>query len=358
MDPGEALARLSERAPTEDVRFFCTAVAIQRSSAGNLAEILDRLSEVIRERFKILSHARALSAQPRWSASAWGWARGLRVMFELLSPGYFAPMMESPLAPLLLGAGFIMEAIGFFMVWRIARSRCEAAMNPLAYAVVTFVVVLGVTLVSALLVMRFWPAIRRERLAPAPAADASVSILRFESESESGLQRTIEKIGRSVVPKDTARLTRYRTRLAQAGFHDPRGITILWGAKLACALVGLFAYPFFGFLVQRVLSNMLIVSLGLFAFGFLLPDFWLYNRIKERQRAILNMLPDVLDLLMVCVEAGLGFDAGRGPRSRAGGSDAQPASPGADAHAPGIFGGTPARGGHALCWASAAASRK
>ena len=41
---------------------------------------------------------------------------------------------------------------------------------------------------------------------------------------------------------------------------------------------------------------MLIVSLGLFAFGFLLPDFWLYNRIKERQRAILNMLPDVLDL--------------------------------------------------------------
>jgi tight adherence protein C len=182
-------------------------------------------------------------------------------------------------------------------------------MNPLAYAIVTFVVVLAVTLVSALLVMRFWPAIRRERLAPAPAADASVSILRFESESESGLQRTIEKIGRSVVPKDTARLTRYRTRLAQAGFHDPRGITILWGAKLACALVGLFAYPFFGFLVQRVLSNMLIVSLGLFAFGFLLPDFWLYNRIKERQRAILNMLPDVLDLLMVCVEAGLGFDA-------------------------------------------------
>jgi len=183
-------------------------------------------------------------------------------------------------------------------------------MNPLAYAIVTFVVVLAVTLVSALLVMRFWPAIRRERLGPAAsAAGGSVSILRFESAPESSLQRAIEKIGRSVVPKDTVRLTRYRTRLAQAGYHDPRGITILWGAKLACALVGLFAYPFFGFLVQRVLSNMLIVSLGLFAFGFLLPDFWLYNRIKERKRAILNMLPDVLDLLMVCVEAGLGFDA-------------------------------------------------
>ena len=77
-------------------------------------------------------------------------------------------------------------------------------MNPLTYAVVTFVVVLGVTLVSALLVLRLWPAVRRERLAPAPAAGGSASILRFGNEPESGLQRTIEKIGRNVVPKDTA----------------------------------------------------------------------------------------------------------------------------------------------------------
>jgi tight adherence protein B len=45
MDPGEALSRLAERTPTDDVRFFCTAVTIQRGSGGNLAEILDRLSE-------------------------------------------------------------------------------------------------------------------------------------------------------------------------------------------------------------------------------------------------------------------------------------------------------------------------
>lgn len=124
MDPGEALSRLAERTPTEDVRFFCTAVTIQRSSGGNLAEILDRLSEVIRERFKILSHARALSAQHRWSAICVGLSPvAFALMFELMSPGYFAPMMESPLAPVLLGAGFLMEAIGFFMVWRIAKIK-------------------------------------------------------------------------------------------------------------------------------------------------------------------------------------------------------------------------------------------
>ena len=124
MDPGEALSRLAERTPTDDVRFFCTAVTIQRGSGGNLAEILDRLSEVIRERFKILSHARALSAQHRWSAICVGLSPvAFALMFELMSPGYFAPMMESPLAPMLLGAGFVMEAIGFFMVWRIAKIK-------------------------------------------------------------------------------------------------------------------------------------------------------------------------------------------------------------------------------------------
>lgn len=183
-------------------------------------------------------------------------------------------------------------------------------MNPTVFAVVTFVLVVGVTLLSALIVMRLWPAIGRERLSAAPAvATGSESILRFRTEPESGLQRAVERIGRNVLPKDTGRLTRYRSRLAQAGIHDPRGVAMLWGAKLVCALIGLLAYPFFGFLLQRVMPNTLVISLVLFTIGFMLPDFWLYNRIKERQRAIVNMLPDVLDLLMVCVEAGLGFDA-------------------------------------------------
>ena len=124
LDPGEALSRLAERTPTDDVRFFCTAVLIQRGSGGNLAEILDRLSEGIRERFKILSHARALSAQHRWSAICVGLSPvAFAIMFELMSPGYFTPMLESPLAPVLLGAGLTMETIGFFMVWRIAKIK-------------------------------------------------------------------------------------------------------------------------------------------------------------------------------------------------------------------------------------------
>jgi tight adherence protein B len=124
MEPGEALFGLETRMPTEDVRFFCTAIRIQRSAGGNLAEILDRLAEVIRERFKILSYARVLSSQHRWSAVCVGLSPVIfGIMFQLLHPGYFDTMLQDPIGPTMIVAGLILEAVGFFVIWRIAQIK-------------------------------------------------------------------------------------------------------------------------------------------------------------------------------------------------------------------------------------------
>lgn len=124
MDPGEALVRLQKRVPVEDMAFFCTAIRIQRGVGGNLAEVLDRLAEVIRERFKILSYARVLSAQNKWSAVFVGLFPALfAVIFELLHPGYFDALKASPIGPWLVAAGLILETIGFFMIWRIVQIK-------------------------------------------------------------------------------------------------------------------------------------------------------------------------------------------------------------------------------------------
>src|ERR1700738_3175184 len=61
----DALINLSERMPLVDVKFFVTAVMLQRETGGNLAEILDNLSYVIRERFKIMRQVRVYTAQGR-----------------------------------------------------------------------------------------------------------------------------------------------------------------------------------------------------------------------------------------------------------------------------------------------------
>ena len=122
MEPGEALFRLQERAPVQDMGFFCTALRIQRASGGNLAEVLDRLAEVVRERFKILSYARVLAAQHKWSAVFVGLSPVIiAVVFQLIRPGYFDALLASPSAPFMIGAGIALEAIGFFTIWRIAQ---------------------------------------------------------------------------------------------------------------------------------------------------------------------------------------------------------------------------------------------
>jgi tight adherence protein B len=122
LDPGEALAGIQRRVPTEDTSFFFTAISIQRIGGGNLAEILDRLAEVIRERFKLLKQARVLSTQHRWTAICVGLSPfAFALMFAIVYPGYFDALFQSPLAPYLLGAGFILETVGFFTVWKIAQ---------------------------------------------------------------------------------------------------------------------------------------------------------------------------------------------------------------------------------------------
>ncbi len=104
-------------------RRFC-AINIQRTVGGNLAEILDRLSEVIRERFKVLRHARVLSAQHKWSAIGVGLSPvAFAVFMGLINPRYFDPLWQSPLAPYLVTAGLILEVLGFLMIWRIAQIK-------------------------------------------------------------------------------------------------------------------------------------------------------------------------------------------------------------------------------------------
>ena len=124
LDLTDALSGLQRRAPTEDVAFFSTAMNIQRTVGGNLAEILDRLSELIRERFKVLRHARVLSAQHRFSAICIGLSPAVfAIGIWLIKPHYFDALWKSPIAPYLITAGVILEAIGFFVIWRMAQIK-------------------------------------------------------------------------------------------------------------------------------------------------------------------------------------------------------------------------------------------
>lgn len=118
----EALQEMYDRIKTEDVRFFYVAVGIQREVGGNLAEILEKLADVVRERYKLLAFAQTLSAQQR--ASAYCVAASpfvVTLLLTLTSPGWFDPMWEWRYGMHVALGALGMQVVGFLVLRRIAN---------------------------------------------------------------------------------------------------------------------------------------------------------------------------------------------------------------------------------------------
>jgi len=116
--------------------------------------------------------------------------------------------------------------------------------------------------------------------------------------------RTLIDPFQRILPRSPQDVSIVEKRLLRAGLRQEHAVNLFYGAKVLVPLIlstaafatGIFRVgPFFIF----------GITAGL---GFMIPDFWLGNRMKARQLAIRLGLPDVLDLLVICIEAGLGFD--------------------------------------------------
>ena len=118
----DALMNLTERMPLVDVKFFVTAVMLQRETGGNLAEILDNLSYVIRERFKIQRQVRVYTAQGRLTMLFLMLMPPLVVgLLVMMSPEFVRPLFFDPIGHVLLVSGITLQTIGYFVIKRIIK---------------------------------------------------------------------------------------------------------------------------------------------------------------------------------------------------------------------------------------------
>jgi tight adherence protein B len=118
----DALVNLTERVPLVDVKFFATAVMLQRETGGNLAEILDNLSYMIRERFKILRQVRVYTAQGRLTMMLlMGLPPVIVITMLIVSPGFIQPLFNDPIGHMLIAAGITLQTIGYFVIRRIIQ---------------------------------------------------------------------------------------------------------------------------------------------------------------------------------------------------------------------------------------------
>jgi tight adherence protein B len=113
----EALKSLGERVPLLDARFFVTAVLTQRDAGGNLAEVLDNLASVIRERFKVKRQVRVITAHARIT----GWVLALLppslgVVMTMLSPKHMSILWTDPIGIKMVVVALIMQITGTLII--------------------------------------------------------------------------------------------------------------------------------------------------------------------------------------------------------------------------------------------------
>jgi tight adherence protein B len=118
----EALNNLSERLPLLDVRFFVTAVTIQRESGGNLSEILENLAHVVRERFKIRRQVRTHTAHGRFTGYVLlALPAALAMALSTISPDSMQLLFREPMGQMMLVGAVVLQTIGFIWIRQVIK---------------------------------------------------------------------------------------------------------------------------------------------------------------------------------------------------------------------------------------------
>jgi tight adherence protein B len=120
----EAMLNISRRVPVPDLQFLITAILVQKETGGNLTQILDKASHLIRERVRVAGQLRIRTVQGRLT----GWILVslpfvLFIGMNLLHPGYGRVLFEEPLGREMVTAAAVMLVIGIFLVRRIVAVK-------------------------------------------------------------------------------------------------------------------------------------------------------------------------------------------------------------------------------------------
>lgn len=116
----DALHKFAERIPVLDARFFVTAVLTQRESGGNLAEVLDNLAKVIRDRFRVRRQIRVLSAHGRITGAVLsGLPPALAFYFMIVRPDYIMELVNDPLGVKMVVGALLLQIAGMLIIRRL-----------------------------------------------------------------------------------------------------------------------------------------------------------------------------------------------------------------------------------------------
>jgi tight adherence protein C len=153
------------------------------------------------------------------------------------------------------------------------------------------------------------PQQRLERLSASqhPIEDAELEQPLLDRVIRPWLRKQVQGAGRLVPAYNIERI---RMNLVQAGYSYGPTVLDFFGVKLLAALIAAVATLYLVSLRQELSLSTMMLPASTALLAFLLPDFWLGRRVRQRQGQLRRSLPDALDMLTICVDAGAGLDSG------------------------------------------------
>jgi Flp pilus assembly protein TadB len=263
LSPDLALRDLARRSGILEIKIFVLALLVQQQTGGNLAEVLEKLAAVVRDRFRMVGKIKALTAEGRLQAV---------VLMGLIPFVFFALLI-------------------------LDRSYVQLLLDRPMLLIVTFTVLI-LMLVSG----------RRSRIdarldnvsgkgTGTPDRDTVVQFARS----------ALPAIGASLVPTKEEERSRLQARLMHAGLYSRQAMVLFLGVKLLLILAPAFLGLALGFLGMVPTREGVLVGACLCIVGMIGPSFWLDFRKRARQTRFRRALPDALDVLVICLEGGLSF---------------------------------------------------
>ena len=180
-------------------------------------------------------------------------------------------------------------------------------------------IVFGLAAAAAAFVMLGLRAVQRGQAAPIERRiESALSDAAVPSQSEDVslalkgpgvIEAALEPLTRIAKPTDEQELDSLRSRLSHAGYRTERALTYFLFSKIVMCLAGAGGVMLFNALRPEPMQQPALFTVAFMIVGFYAPSLWLYGRVQERKQALFRDLPNILDMVVTCVEAGLGVDA-------------------------------------------------
>lgn len=180
------------------------------------------------------------------------------------------------------------------------------------YKVLFLLVIFAMTVIMAYVVLNQWlPDAREKRMATLLSPEPSPVVQAITSPLSIPVKRWIEPLANAAMNAESWLTSPLRIRFSNAGLNTPQVVNLYFASKtlLTFLLPLLVVGMKFLFAWEISLSPYLMLLLGAAAIGYYLPNRVLLYWVNQRQNELFSAFPDALDLLRVCVEAGLGLDS-------------------------------------------------